>query len=469
VAVFLLFLYLFLLCFSFSAVWRLSMLFSPEDVFDLCLERAKALMGSETYNSWLSSACFRSFESGVFTIGLDSIIRVDFVKHNYKKRIEELLREYTDDPDVTVVFTHIPETLSFGNFSNSSRDDLFSNWLKSSYVFDRFIRGPSNELACATAISVASEMGHSSTNPLFIYGGVGLGKTHLAQAIAHYVRDNHPDKTYCYISSEEFLRRYVTALMPNKNKAREMEKFKDQLRNSHYLIMDDVQFLAGKEGTQDLFFHIFNDLYLRGRQIVVTSDRPPHEIEPLEERLISRFQSGTVVDIKPPDLETRVALLKQKLMEEKIHLDDKLLYYIAENVKSNVRQLKGSVNIIAAHIKELKIIPNIDNIRSIVTEYLGSSSKRLNPAAITSAVGDFFSVNPGTLKGKKRNREILVPRQIAMFLMRDLTDLSLEDIGAFFERDHSTVLNAIKRINSLAVEDPSFKRKLLSIKDSLLV
>jgi len=442
--------------------------FSPEDVFDLCLDRAKELMGSEKYNSWLSNASFRSFEAGIFTIGLDSEIRVNFVKHNYKQRLEELLREYSDDPDVTVEFTHKPETLSIGNISNSSSHELFSNYLKPAYVFDRFIEGPNNKLAFATAYSVSFEMGHSSTNPLFIYGGVGLGKTHLVQAIAHHIKDHHPDKTFCYISSEEFLTRYVAALMPNKNKAREMEKFKDKFRNSHYMIMDDVQFLAGKEGTQDLFFHLFNDLYLRGRQIVVTSDRPPHEIEPLEERLISRFQSGTVVDIKPPMLETRIAILHQKLRDENIRLDDKLVLYIAETVKSNVRQLEGAVNLLAANIRIQNIAINIDNVRSIITEYLGSSSRRLNSTAITSAVGDFFSVNPSALKGKKRNREILVPRQVAMYLIRDLTDLSLEDVGEFFERDHSTVLNAIKRVNSMMAEDSSFKRKLLDIRESLL-
>lgn len=444
------------------------MRFLPEDVFDLCLGRAKKLMGSEKYNSWLSNASFRSFNDGVFTVGLDSEIRANFVTHNYKDNLEELLREVTGDPDVSMVFTHIPETLSLGRIKKSSRHELFSNFLKPGYVFDRFIQGPNNRLAYATAYSVAYEMGQSSTNPLFIYGGVGLGKTHLIQAIAHHIKDNHPDRTFCYISSEEFLTSYVRALMPHKNTAREMENFKDKFRNSHYLIMDDVQFLAGREGTQELFFHLFNDLYLRGRQIILTSDRPPHEIEPLEERLISRFQSGMVVDIKPPMLETRLAILNQKLKDENIQLDKEIVFYLAETVKSNVRQLEGAVNLLAANIRIQHLVLSLENVRSIITEYLGASSRRLNPSSITSTVGEYFGINPNALKGKQRKREILIPRQVSMFLLRDLTNLSLEEIGSFFGRDHSTVLNAIKRVNSMMSDDSFFKRKILDIRESLL-
>jgi len=444
------------------------MQFLPEDVFDLCLDRAKKLMGPEKYNSWLANASFRSFEKGVFTVGLDSEIRVNFVTHNYKDNLENLLRELSGDPDVRVVFTHEPESLSLGKITNSSRHELFSNFLKPGYIFDRFIQGPNNRLAYATAFSVACEMGQASSNPLFIYGGVGLGKTHLIQAIAHYVKTNQPDKTFCYISSEEFLTMFLKAMIPNKNNFIELEHFKDRFRNSHYLIMDDVQFLSDKETTQDLFFHLFNDLYNRGRQIIVTSDRPPHELEPLAERLISRFQSGMVVDIKPPKLETRLVILNQKLKDENIQLSKEIVFYLAETVKSNVRQLEGAVNLLAANIRIQNLDLTLDNVRSIITEYLGASSRRLNPSTITSSVGDFFGINPNALKGKKRNREILVPRQVSMFLLRELTNLSLEQIGEFFGRDHSTVLNAIKRINTLMTKDSVFKRKILDIQESLL-
>ncbi|MCK5786016.1 MAG: chromosomal replication initiator protein DnaA [Candidatus Sabulitectum sp.] len=441
--------------------------FLPEDVFDLCLARAKDLMGSEKYNSWLSTASFRSFSDGVFTIGLDSEIRANFVTHNYKNNLEELLREVTGDPDVSVVFTHVPETLSLG-VVNSSRNEFFSNFLKPGYVFDRFVQGPNNRIAFATAFSVAYQMGHSSSNPLFIYGGVGLGKTHLIQAIAHHVKHHRRDKTFLYISTEQFVTNYIAAMDPNKNKFKAVENFKNQFRNSHYLILDDIQFFSKKEGSQDIFFQIFNDLYLRGRQIVITSDRPPHEIKEVEERLISRFQSGMIVKIDPPLLETRVAILNQKLKDENLQLDEKVLFYLAETVTSNVRQLEGAVNLIAANIRIQNLVPDIDNVRGIITEYLGASSRRLNASSITSAVAESFSVNPGALKGKKRKRDILVPRQVSMLLIRELTDLSLEEIGDFFERDHSTVLNAIKRIKLMMEDSGSFKRNILDIKNSLL-
>lgn len=446
--------------------------FSPEDAFELCLERARSLMGSEKYNSWLSNASFRGFSNGVFTIGLDSQIRVNFVSLNYKDKLEELLREISGDPTVTADFTHLPETLSLGRFSSTPRNDLFSNFLRPGYVFERFVEGPNNQLAYATACSVAYEMGHSSTNPLFIHGGVGLGKTHLVQAIAHYVKENHPGKVFTYISSEEFTTRFIRALVPSRNpdksSVRDMEKFKDALSSCHYLIMDDVQNLAGKERTQDLFFQLFNELYLQGRQIVLTSDRPPHEIEPLEERLVSRFQSGMVVDIKPPMLETRIAILNQKLRDENILVDDKVVFYIAETIKSNVRQLEGVVNLLAATLRIQNRELNLENVKHIVSEYLGASARRMNPSTITSAVAATFEINPEFLKGKKRKREILIPRQVAMYLIRDLTDLPLEEVGSFFDRDHSTVLNAIKKISSMMETDSAFRRNVLDIRESLL-
>lgn len=449
------------------------MVFSPEDAFDLCLERARELMGVEKFNSWLANASFRGFNGNVFTIGLDSDIRVNFVSQHYRGKLEELMREITDNDAITMEFTDKPETLTIGGLSSgkSSRHQLFDNFLYPEYVFKRFVKGPSNELAFASAVAVAHEMGHSSKNPLFIYGGVGLGKTHLVQAIAHFVRENKPGESFSYISSSQFTSDYIKALDPmsssEQSSVRQMEKFKDRFRKCDYLIVDDVQFMAGKDGTQEQFFQIFNELYLMGKQIVLTSDRPPHEIEPLEERLVSRFQSGMVADIKAPQFETRVAILNQKLRDENIRLEEKIIDLIADSVTANVRQLEGIVNILAANMRIQNIIPSVENVKSIVKEYLGSASRRLNPSAITSFTADSFSVNPEALKGKKRKREILIPRQVAMFLIRDLTDLPLEEVGEFFGRDHSTVVNAIKRVKSMMEQDSSFKRKVEDIKRSL--
>ncbi len=449
------------------------MVFSPEEAFDLCLERARELMGIEKFNSWLANASFRGFKDNIFTIGLDSDIRVNFVSQHYKNKLEELMREITDNEMISLVFTDKPVTLNLGRFSSgfSARDHLYDNYLYPEYVFSRFISGPTNELAHASAVAVAHNLGHSTQNPLFIYGGVGLGKTHLVQAIAHYVRDNKPGETYAYISSSQFTSDYIRALDPSSSfehsSARQMEKFKDRFRKCDYLIMEDVQFLAGKDSTQEQFFQIFNELYLMGKQIVLTSDRHPNEIEPLEERLVSRFQSGMLADIKPPKFETRKAILNQKLRDENIRLETGIVDYIAENITSNVRQLEGVVNILAANMRIQNIQPTIDNVKTLVKEFLGSASRRLNPASITSVTADVFGVNKEALKGKKRKREILVPRQVAMFLIRDLTNLPLEEIGEYFDRDHSTVVNSIKRVNTLMDQDPSFKRQVEEVKRSL--
>lgn len=449
------------------------MVFSPEEAFDLCLERARELMGVEKFNSWLANASFRGFKDNVFTIGLDSEIRVNFVSQHYKNKLEELMREITDNEVISLVFTDKPVTLNLGRFSSgfSARDQLFDNFLYPDYVFSRFISGPTNELAHASAVAVAHNLGHSTQNPLFIYGGVGLGKTHLVQAIAHYVRDNKPGETIAYISSSQFTSDYIRALDPSSSfehsSARQMEKFKDRFRKCDYLIMEDVQFLAGKDGTQEQFFQIFNELYLMGKQIVLTSDRHPNEIEPLEERLVSRFQSGMLADIKPPKFETRKAILHQKLRDENIRLESGIVDYIAENVTLNVRQLEGVVNLLAANMRIQSIQPTIENVKNLVKEYLGSASRRLNPASITSVTADVFGVNKEALKGKKRKREILVPRQVAMFLIRDLTELPLEEIGDYFGRDHSTVVNSIKRVKILMDQDASFKRQVEEVKRSL--
>ncbi|PIE51761.1 chromosomal replication initiator protein DnaA [Candidatus Fermentibacteria bacterium] len=446
---------------------------TPEESFELCLLKARDLMGPEQFNSWLSNASFNSYSNGVFTISLDSHIRVNFVTHNYKHNIEELLREITGDKNISVHFTDEPVTLSLGKVTSSPEQQLFSNYLHPDYVFERFVQGPNNRLAYAASFSVAQELGHSSTNPLFIYGGVGLGKTHLVQAIAHEIKNNHPDKYFYCISSEDFTNGYIKALISPNTKIggksfKAVEKFKDSIRNCHCLIVDDIQFLAGKDETQNIFFHIFNDLYLQGKQIVLTSDRPPHEIEPLEERLVSRFQSGMVVDIKPPVLETRIAIFNLLLRGKNIFLDEKVKMYIVETVKANVRQLEGVFNVIAANNKFNNIPLTMENVKEIISDYFGSFSVMRNPASITSAVGEAFNINPELLKGKKRKREILIPRQLSMYLIREMTDLSLEDIGVFFGRDHSTVLNAIKRVTSMLETDSAFKRKYNDIRGSLV-
>jgi chromosomal replication initiator protein len=432
---------------------------SPESAWNECLNRAREGLGLDTFNSWLAGSRFVSFQYDTFIVEFKDDFTAKFVLAHFSEQLRGILSELLYCPDL-----HFRAVSTSRNIPIKS-DSLLPTMLRPSYTFERFIVDDNNRLAYATAESVAKNMGSDIANPLFIYGGVGLGKTHLIQAIAHYVQTHRPDLVFMYISSEEFVNRLVASLM-NKNT---MEEFDVRFRDVHYLLMDDVQFLAKKEVSEQKLFHIFNNLYLQGRQIVLTSDRPPHEIEPLEERLVSRFQSGIIADIKPPGLETRVAILSQITTEKCISIDKEHLYFIADAVKSNVRQLESMINLLAVRSQIQNISITRDLVRSLLGEFLGAGTRHLNPGTITGAVAEAFSINPALIRGKQRKREILIPRQISMLLIRELTDTPLTEIGRFFTgRDHSTVLNAIARIRELIADNPSLKRKVQDIRENIL-
>lgn len=434
---------------------------SPEAAWTECLARAREGMGLDTFNSWLAGARFAGFEYGTFTVEFKDDFSAGFVSAHFSDRLRGILAGLLECPDLHFRAISAPKSVP-----STRRDALLPSMLRPSYTFERFIVDDNNRLAYATAMSAAKNMGSDLANPLFIYGGVGLGKTHLIQAVAHYVITHSPDLAVMYISSEEFVTRLVTALTTGNKST--MEVFESRFRDVHYLLMDDVQFLAGKDVSEHKLFHIFNNLYLQGRQIVLTSDRPPHEIEPLEERLVSRFQSGIVADIKPPGFETRVAILSQITRERRITIDEDTLYFIAESVKSNVRQLEGVVNLLSVRSQVLNMSITRELVRTIIAEYLGAGTRHLNPGSITGAVAEAFSINPALIRGKQRKRDVLVPRQAAMMLIRELTDTPLTEIGRFFSgRDHSTVLNSIARIKEMVAENPSLKRKIQDIRESL--
>jgi len=415
-------------------------------------------MGLDIYNSWLAGSRFVSYEYNTFTVAFKDDFNAGFVSAHYSEKLRSILAELLDCPDL-----HFRAISVVPRNTQTRRESILPTMLRSSYTFERFIVDDNNRLAYATALSAAKNMGSDIANPLFIYGGVGLGKTHLIQAVAHYVSTHRPDLVCRYISSEEFVNQLVYAIT-NKR----MEEFERRFRDVHYLLMDDVQFLGGKEGSEQKLFHIFNNLYLQGRQIVLTSDRPPHEIEPLEERLVSRFQSGIVADIKPPMLETRVAILTQITRERSISIDDDTMYFIADTVKTNIRQLEAMINLLAVRSQIQNISITRDLVRNIIAEFLGAGTRHLNPGSITGAVAEAFSINPALIRGKQRKREVLIPRQVSMMLIRELTDTPLTEIGRFFTgRDHSTVLNAIARIKEILSENPQLKRKVQDIRENL--
>ncbi|MCA9669937.1 MAG: chromosomal replication initiator protein DnaA [Myxococcales bacterium] len=335
--------------------------------------------------------------------------------------------------------------------------------LNDRYDFDNFVVGPSNQLAHAASQAVA-ELPAAKYNPLFIYGGVGLGKTHLISAIGHFIKKGNPQARIAYLSSERFMNEYINHLRSNR-----MEHFRRKFRDQcDVLLMDDIQFIAGKDRTQDEFFHTFNALYDLHRQIVVTSDKYPHEIPDLEERLRTRFQWGLIADIQQPELETRVAILKKKAESEQINLPDNVALYLAQHIKSNVRELEGSLIRLAAFASLQKSGITIELAQDTLKSFLSQRSSSLTVEAIQKEVAGYFNIKVSDLKSAKRHKAVARPRQIAMFLSRKLTGCSYPEIGTRFGgKDHSTVISACRKIEDLVAKDLSIRTTVETLERQL--
>ena len=325
--------------------------------------------------------------------------------------------------------------------------------LNPKYTFDTFVVGSNNSFAHAASLAVAESPGEAY-NPLFIYGGVGLGKTHLMHSIAHFILENDPSKNVLYVTSETFTNELIEALKSGKTGSElAMTKFREKYRNNDVLLIDDIQFIIGKESTQEEFFHTFNHLHVSGKQIIISSDKPPKDIETLEARLRTRFEWGLIADISSPDYETRMAILRKKEELdglERYHIPDDVMQYIANNIKSNIRELEGSLNkLIALSNLENKPI-DIPLAAEALKDMISPDDNRVvTPELILDIVSEHFNVPISDLKGKKRNAEIVLPRQIVMYLCRVMTDTSLKAIGAFLGgKDHASVTHGIKKIEA---------------------
>lgn len=335
--------------------------------------------------------------------------------------------------------------------------------LEEENIFANFVEGKSNQYALGVSQAVAENISNKSQarlyNPLFIYGESGLGKTHLMQAIAHEILDNRDDAYVMYLSSEKFTNEMISALRSTKN-----EKFREKYRSVDILLIDDIQFIAGKEGTQEEFFHTFNDLYNTGKQIVISSDRPPKEIKHLENRLISRFSWGIIVDIGKPDFETRVAILQKKLDQLGAYIDNNILFYIAENIDTNIRDLEGALSTAIAYAKSdnREVVTMEDAIKGVATR-VKDKKKRVGIDDIQKFVADKYGIKLSDIKGKSRKKEIVNPRQIAMFLSREILEDSLVTISNAFDRDHTTVMHGIDKIQKQIEEDYDFKEEIESL------
>ncbi len=348
-----------------------------------------------------------------------------------------------------------------GEESSDADIDKATN-LNRRYSFGSFVIGPSNELAHAASLAITKGLG-KVYNPLFLYGGVGLGKTHLLQATGNQVASAFPDKKVLYISSERLTTDIVESL-----KNRTIEDLKQRYLKLDLLIIDDIQSIAGKERTQDIFFATFNELYGKNKQIILSSDRAPSAIPALEERLRSRFEGGMIADIMPPDYEMRLAILKLKSREKNFEIDNNSLAYIATNIQKNIRELEGALNRIIAFSQVYNKTPDFKEVKKLLAAYLNTPYRKTTPQLILKSVADFYGVLPGDLLKRSRKKEIVKPRQVAMFLLREETKSSFPEIGSKLGgRDHSTVIHAYEKIKREEEENESVKQELLLIKERI--
>lgn len=406
-----------------------------------------------TLKTWFDEAEGLSFEDGILTIYVPESFKKSIITEKFAKYILPLLRQATGDQTADFVVISEEDKKKLDDAEQQKKCTVIKN-----YTFENFIVGNSNRFAQAAAMAVASKPA-AAYNPLFIYGQSGLGKTHLLYAIANQIRNQNPTASIIYIKGDEFTNELINSI---KNGT--VEEFRDKYRNADLFLVDDIQFVAGKERTEEEFFHTFNNLHESNKQIVLTSDRPPREMTTLEERLRTRFEWGLLADIQPPDYETRVAIISKKAENLGVTLPTDVMEYIATSIKSNVRQLEGAVKKLCAlhefgmHTITVKLAEQA--MRDIMTEEV---SKKPSTDLIITEVADFFSIDAAKITGSNRSKELVIPRQIAMYLVRSLTNLSLPDIGREFRRDHSTVHHSINKVEDQVNSDSVFAAKVKDI------
>ncbi len=345
------------------------------------------------------------------------------------------------------------------------RNVKIESQLNPNYSFENFLEGDSNRLARSAGLAVAAKPGGTSFNPLLVFGGVGLGKTHLAHAIGVDIKDKYPEKTVLYISAEKFTQQYIDSV--KKNNRNDFIHFYQII---DVLIIDDVQFLSGKSGTQDVFFHIFNHLHQNGKQVILTSDKAPVDMQDIEQRLLSRFKWGLSAELQHPDFETRVSILKNKLYRDGVVMPDDIVEYVAKNIKTNVRELEGAIISLIAQSSFNKKEITIDLAKQIVEKFVKNTKREVSIDYIQKVVSDYFQMDVDTLQSKTRKRHIVQARQLAMFFAKKMTKASLASIGSQIgKRDHATVLHACKTVNNLSSTDKQFRKYVEDITKKLSV
>ena len=419
------------------------------EIWEKTLNIIKGELTEVSFNTWMKSAVPISYNNDIIKLGVPNDFTKDILETRYKETIINSINKITSKMyqiEFCILTDEIEEEQVKGSL-NESRNVKFSDEMSSTlnpkYKFDSFVIGNSNRFAHAASLAVA-ESPAKAYNPLFIYGGVGLGKTHLMHAIGHYILQNNPNSKVVYVSSEKFTNELINSIKDDKN-----VEFRNKYRNVDVLLIDDVQFIAGKERTQEEFFHTFNALHDANKQIILSSDRPPKEIPTLEDRLRSRFEWGLTADIQPPDFETRIAILKKKADVENLTIPNEVMVYIASKIKSNIRELEGALIRIVAYSSLTNRAISVDLTSEALKDIISNKqTKHITIELIQDVVANYFNLRIEDFKSQRRTRNVAYPRQIAMYLCRKLTDMSLPKIGEEFGgRDHTTVIHAYEKIS----------------------
>lgn len=426
-----------------------------------------------TFNTWFLPIKPLEMKNSTIKVQLPSQFFWEWIDEHYKNLINKTIQNlFGEQISLTYVISDEPETslleskktgFASEKIAPKIQKQDFNAFLNPRYTFDNFIKGENNQLARAAATAISDNPGGTSFNPLFLYGGVGLGKTHLMQAIGNKILDNFSEKRIIYLPSDIFTVQFVEAIKSDK-----VNEFSGFYRNMDVLIIDDIQFLIGKEKTQDLFFHIFNTLHQARKQIVLSSDKPPKDLKGLDERLISRFQWGLSADIQSPDLETRIAILKKKSEDYGLIVSDDILEYIANSITSNIRELEGClIKLLASSSLNSKDI-NLDLAKRTVKEIATDRKINVSIDNITKTVCTVLNVDENKLRDKTRKKEIVLARQLAMYFSKELTKSSLKTIGLHFGgRDHSTVIHSCNSIEGMLKEDVSIKKLVENLKSQI--
>ena len=449
----------------------------PVSIWRECLKTIKENVTLMTYNTWFVPIKPVGLKNSTLKVQLPSQFFWEWIDEHYNTLINKTIHEVIGiDAKLAYVIAEEkeveekdispqPEAVSIqeSNSIPAKPRQEFESFLNPRYTFDNFIKGEGNQLARAAAGAISDNPGGTSFNPLFVYGGVGLGKTHLIQAIGNKIQQNLPEKKIIYLSSDIFTVEFVEAIQSNT-----VNEFSGFYRKMDVLIIDDIQFLIGKEKTQDLFFHIFNTLHQSRKQIILSSDKPPKDLKGLDERLISRFQWGLTADIQPPDLETRIAILKRKSEDYGMEVSNEILEYIANNITSNIRELEGCLIKLLANASLNSKEINLDLAKKTVKEIATNRKVNINIESITKVICDYFKIDENKIRDKTRKKEIVLARQIAMYLSKEMTKSSLKTIGLHFGgRDHSTVIHACTAIESSKDSDKKLKDMIDTLRNTI--